>query len=202
MHSVPPSVIADFRHGDLDDVGCELGQSEPPRRGQSATRRTLAESPYRSPNASCVSEGSIIDEVDTRKTATPMSRPLPAVDCVAAKTACLGLGERYDPVVSAEIVVKHSVMTEQRASRFPNPRFVHNRERWALRTVHKSPPSGGGAGPLRLAARALPDPVSRPGRSCATRPRGRRAPPAASSAAGWQGPASPAAARPPAFAPA
>ena len=173
----------------------------PPRRGESGTCGPGAVAPHGRSNPGCVGERAVVSEVDTGAAPSPSTQPRAPSDSVVAHPDPTSLGEGDYAVIPPQEILEHCITTVSIIQTAPLSAICGQFRGLSARNCPQIARSGR-AGPLRRAARALPDPVSRPGRSCATRPRGRRAPPAASSAAGWQGPASPAAARPPAFAPA
>lgn len=95
-------VIADARHGDLDDLRREIRDAVPPRGGEPAGCGVSAVTPDGGADPGRVGERSIIDEVDAASTSSPMSGPDASLHGVLAEPDSASLQERDDAVVAAK----------------------------------------------------------------------------------------------------
>lgn len=115
----PMSKSAVSWNGDLDRRRRELRQPVPPCRRHAARACLRAVGQHSDAYPSGVGESPIGDEVHAASAAQPTPRPNPAVDRNLAQPHTKRLGSGEYAVLSAQIVVGHSVWTRERARPVP-----------------------------------------------------------------------------------
>lgn len=196
-------VVTGPRYCHFDRIRRICGHPMPPSRRQPAGCRMGTERPHSRAHACSIGERSIVGEIHASRTTQPAPRPDSTVHGILAQTRLLGLGQGNHAVMVTQVVVKHMRLDGVSLSNGSHPsdlRAFAGGKRRQTHTNHSRSLeiSRGGAGACPPSAvRGRPD-RGWPADPRAATPRpDRRTPRSACSAAGWPGPAVPAAVRRP-----
>lgn len=105
--SVAAPAVAVARHGHLDGVGREPGDTVPPRGSQATGRSARPITPDRRANARGIGEWAVVDEVHAQRASAPNSGANPAIDGVLTQSGCSALGQCDHTVMAAKQVFEH-----------------------------------------------------------------------------------------------